>query len=69
MNRIKRKIMIDIYYKKEKEEYAKYLIKRFGGIVNAANVIDEMLKVCPEGSWQYDLKETRKIIFQMNDSK
>jgi hypothetical protein len=62
-------IDIKIYYKKEKEEYAKYLIERFGGIVNAANVIDEMLKVCPEGSDKFDLKETRKIILQIDESK
>lgn len=58
-------IDIKIYYKKEKEEYAQYLIQRFGGVVNAANVIDEMLKVCPEGSDKSDLKETRKIIFEL----
>jgi hypothetical protein len=62
-------IDIKIYYKKEKEEYAKYLIQRFGGVVNAVNVIDEMLKVCPEGSDQFDLKETRKIIFKIGESK
>jgi hypothetical protein len=62
-------IDIKIYYKKEKEEYAKYLIERFGGVVNAASVIDEMLKVCSEGSDQFDLKETRKIIFELESKQ
>lgn len=53
-----------LYSTMGKKEYAKYLIKRFGSTVSAANVIDEMLKVCPEGSNKVDLKEIRKILFQ-----
>lgn len=55
----------DVYTKAEKKTYAEYLIDRFGGEVNAANVIDEMLRVAPEGSLVYDLKETRKLLFEL----
>ena len=58
-------IDIKIYNEKEKKEYAKYLIVKFGGIINAVNVIDELLKVCPYGSDNFDLRETRKIIIKM----
>lgn len=59
---------INIYYKSEKQAYAKYLIERFGSVVKAAAVIDEMLKVCSDGSDRSDLKDTRKIIFEISQS-
>lgn len=55
----------DVYTNVEKKAYAEYLIGRFDGIVNAANVIDEMLKVAPEGSLVHDLKKTRELIFEL----
>jgi hypothetical protein len=58
-------IDIKVYTRKEKEDYIIYLIQKFGSVDNAINVIDELLRVCPEGSDQFDLKETKKILLRM----
>jgi hypothetical protein len=58
-------VNIKIYNKKEKEEYVQYLIEKFEGFENAINVVDELLKVCSQGSDEYDLKEVKKIIVKM----
>jgi hypothetical protein len=56
---------ISLYTKKEKREYAEYLIHNFGGHQSAIEVIDEMLKICPEGSLVHDLKDVQKIIREL----
>ena len=55
-------IQINIYYKKEKEEYIKYLVENFGSHEMALKVVDELLKVISKGSDEFDLKEVRKMI-------
>jgi len=57
---------IKIYNKKEKQEYANYLIEKFGSVDTAINVVDELLKVCPDGSDKFDLKEVKKLLQNFN---
>ena len=53
---------MNITTNEEKKYYAVHLVDRFGSTAAASQCIEEMLKVCPDGSDKHDLMATRRMI-------
>jgi len=54
--------ILKVYEIAERKAFAIHLVDRFGSTAAASQCIEEMLKVCPQGSYYNALTEIRRKI-------